>query len=284
MTFQHKSIPVQAGIGLRTPHFHDIITTRPDIGWFEVHPENYFGKGGKHFYYLEQIRQDYPLSLHGVGLALGSTDELSLEHLSKIKNLIDRFQPDLISEHLCWSKIDNIHLNDLLPLPLTSESLKVMSQHIHQTQDFLGKQILIENISSYLQFAHSTIPEPEFLTELSQRTGCGILLDINNLFVNSYNHGWDALQYIQKIPPLIVKEIHLAGHTKNTYEKGSLLIDTHNHPVAEEVWELYRQSLSHFGKKPTLIEWDSDIPDLSILLKEAKHADTILESMNVVAA
>jgi len=272
------------GIGLRAEHYCDIIKTHPKIGWFEVHSENYFGKGGKPLHFLEKISQDYPLSLHGVGLSLGSADDLNVEHLNHLKKLTDRFTPLFVSEHLSWSSIDGCYLNDLLPLPYTEEALHVVSRHINEVQEYLNRQILIENISSYFQFAHSIIPEYEFITAVVQQTGCGILLDVNNLYVNSINHGWDTNIYLQNVSTDFVYEIHLAGFTKNEFADGAILIDTHNQFISNDVWELYQQTLQCMGPKPTLIEWDKDLPGLPVLLHEARKASHILENINAVIA
>jgi uncharacterized protein len=266
-------IPACAGIGLRAPHYHEVIHTRPAVGWLEVHSENYFGEGGKPLHYLEQAREVYPLSLHGVGLSLGSTDELNQEHLKKLKRLIERFQPGLVSEHLCWSSVKQHYLNDLLPLPYTEEALFHVAERITRTQEYLGRQILIENLSSYLQYTHSTMPEWEFLAETAFRTGCGILLDVNNIYVSSVNHRFDPREYLQAVPMEPVQEIHLAGHSMNRYPEGEVLIDTHNARVSEPVWSLYREALRRFESVPTLIEWDTDLPPLSVLLDEAQRAD-----------
>ncbi len=274
------SIPCMAGVGLRATHYQEILKTLPKIGWFEVHSENYFGAGGQPLYFLEQIRNYYPISLHGVGLSLGSSDILNQLHLKKLKNLIQHIEPGLVSEHLCWGSIGGRSLNDLLPLPYTEEALSNIVSHIQQTQDFLGRRILIENVSSYLQFKHSNIPEWEFLKEVAVRSGCGILLDINNIYVNSINHGFDSMHYIDAIPLGAVEEIHLAGFDSN----GSCLIDTHGTPVSKEVWALYEYALASFGGKPTLIEWDTDIPSFATLLREALKAQLRLEQFNVVAA
>lgn len=267
----------RAGIGLRAPHYRDFLDSRPDIGWIEVHSENYFGAGGAPLHYLERARRDYPLSLHGVGMSLGSTDGLNIAHLQKLKCLIDRFEPELVSEHLCWSSVDSRYLNDLLPLPYTEESLDHVASRIDQVQEFLGRPILIENLSSYLQFTHSAIPEWEFLSEVAIRSGCGILLDINNVYVSSINHGFETSTYLNAVPEDRVQEIHLAGYTVNRYENGEMLIDTHGAPVSEPVWNLYRDANRYLGPKPTLIEWDTDIPALSVLVAEAHKADRVLE-------
>ncbi|OQW70785.1 MAG: hypothetical protein BVN34_00820 [Proteobacteria bacterium ST_bin12] len=273
-------IPCNAGAGLRAPHYQEILKTLPKVGWFEVHSENYFGAGGQPLYFLEQIRNHYPISLHGVGLSLGSTDELNQFHLKKLKNLIQRIKPGLVSEHLCWGSIGDRSLNDLLPLPYTQEALNHISAHIRQAQDFLDRRIIIENVSSYLQFKYSNIPEWEFLREVTTLSGCGILLDINNIYVNSINHNFDPMRYIDAIPLNAVEEIHLAGFDSN----GHCLIDTHGTPVSDEVWALYEYALASFGAKPTLIEWDTDIPPLATLLREAAKAQLRLEQFNAVTA
>jgi hypothetical protein len=275
-----QAIPPRAGIGLRTPHYREMLDTLPDIGWLEVHSENYFGDGGQPLHFLDRLRRHYPLSLHGVGLSLGSVDELDGEHLRRLKRLIERCEPGLVSEHLCWSRIEGHCLNDLLPLPYTEEALEVVCRHVDQAQEYLGRQILVENVSSYLQFTHSTIDEWEFVAAVAARTGCGILLDVNNIHVAAVNHGFDALRYLRAMPAQAVQEIHLAGFDR----VDGLLIDTHGRPVADEVWALYRNALARFGAVPTLIEWDTDIPPLSALLGEAATAARFLEASHALAA
>lgn len=275
-----RGIPAHAGIGLRPPHYRQLLDQLPDIGWLEVHSENYFADGGQPLHFLQRLRKHYPVSLHGVGLSLGSTDALSHEHLSQLARLIDRVEPALVSEHLSWSSVGGRFLNDLLPLPCTEEALVVVCRHVEQAQDFLGRQILVENVSSYLQFAESALPEWEFVGEVARRTGCGILLDVNNIFVSASNHGFDAARYVRSIPIQPVREIHLAGHDDN----GRCLIDTHGRRVADPVWALYRQALARFNAVPTLIEWDTDIPPLSELLDEAAKADFYLEQCHAAAA
>jgi uncharacterized protein (UPF0276 family) len=274
-------IPAKAGIGLRAKHYKEIVSSLPDIGWFEGHSENYFAEGGQPLYYLEQIRAHYPLSLHGVGLSLGSTDPLNKKHLQKLKSLVHRFEPGLVSEHLSWGSVTGRYLNDLLPLPYTEEALAHVTGRIAQVQDLLGRQLLIENVSSYLQFNHSTIPEWEFLAEVAERSGCGILLDVNNIYVSAVNHHFDPLYYLHAIPLEAVQEYHLAGFDRD----GELLIDTHGKPVFDDVWELYRQAVERFGILPTLIEWDTDIPELPVLLDEARKAEELLqERQNALVA
>ena len=274
------AIPARAGIGLRAPHCREIIETRPDIAWVEVHSENYFGDGGQPHHLLERIRRDCPLSLHGVGLGLGSVSPLDRGHLDKLARLIDRYEPGLVSEHLCWGAAGGRHLNDLLPLPYTEEALAHVCGRIEQVQTHLGRQILIENVSSYLQFLHSTIPEWEFLAAVASRSGCAILLDVNNIHVSAVNHRFDARTYLAAIPAAAVQEIHLAGFDAS----GPCLIDTHGTAVADEVWSLYRETIARLGPRPTLIEWDTDIPPLDVLLGEAAKAARILEHVHAVAA
>ena len=271
-----NSIPARAGIGLRDPHIREILDTQPDIGWFEVHSENYFGEGGLPLHQLEQIRTNYPVSVHGVGLSLGSTDPLSVEHLKNLAKLVNRIEPGLISEHLSWSSVGGQYLNDLLPLPYTEEALAHVVSRVQQVQEFLQRQILVENVSSYLQYTDSNIPEWEFITEVAKRSGSGILLDVNNVFVSASNHGFDARTYLRAIPKNLVGEIHLAGFTEREFDNGRILIDTHSQPVSAAVWALYREIISRFRLVPTLIEWDIDLPTLDVLLGEAHKADAVL--------
>lgn len=254
------------------------------MAWLEVHSENYFAEGGRAVTELDQVRQDYPLSLHGVGLSLGSTDPLNREHLAKLKAAVERFSPMLVSEHLCWVSAGNSYFHDLLPLPYTDEALEHVVARIAEVQDHLGRQILIENVSSYLEFEHSAIPEWEFLRETAARSGCGILLDVNIIHVNAVNHGFDARHYIDSIPAREVQEIHLAGHAEKRVEGVELLIDTHDRPVKDAVWELYAHALQALGPKPTLIEWDSELPELPVLLAEAIKADRLLVRSHAAAA
>jgi uncharacterized protein (UPF0276 family) len=273
-------IPARAGIGLRAPHYRELLERQPDIGWVEVHSENYFGEGGQPHWFLERVRRDYPLSLHGVGLSLGSADPLSVEHLSSLKGLIERFEPGLVSDHMSWSAAGGRYLNDLLPLPYTEEALQVFCDHVAQAQEFLGRRMLIENPSSYVAYRHSTISEREFLCAVAERTGCGILLDVNNVYVSAMNHGFDPLAYLAAIPVAPVAEIHLAGFDQGQH----CLIDTHGKPVAEPVWALYAEAVKRFGSVPTLIEWDTDIPPLDVLLGEAAKADAWSGARDAVAA
>ena len=280
----HGAIPATAGIGLRAEHYRDIVDGLPSIGWLEVHSENYFGSGGPALRYLTAIRRDYPVSLHGVGLSIGSTDPLDRRHLDRLKHLIGLIEPGLISEHLSWSQFGGTYFNDLLPLPYTEEALDHMVDRVHWVQEILGRQILIENPSSYLEFLHSTLPEWEFLTELARRSGCGLLLDVNNLFVSACNLGWDPLRYLAGIPAGRVAEIHLAGHTRKPFDDGEILIDTHDGPACEAVWKLYAETLRRMGPKPALIEWDTNLPRFDVLLDEARRADSVLEASHARAA
>jgi uncharacterized protein len=260
------------GIGLRAQHYRAFLEGRPPVGWLEVHSENYFGAGGFDLHVLDHVRRDYPLSLHGVGLSLGSADGLREEHLIKLCRLVDRVDPLLVSEHLCWGAFGGRHFNDLLPLPYTNEALALIAERVDQVQTRLGRSILVENVSSYLQYRDSTIPELEFAAELARRSGCGILLDINNLYVNAINHDFDAHAELAAMPCDYVKEIHLAGHAR-----GDLcLIDDHGSRVTDEVWQLYGAALERFGPVRTLIEWDTRVPELAVLLEEAGKVETIL--------
>ncbi len=277
-------IPSQSGIGLRAPHYRDLLALLPGIAWLEVHSENHFGAGGRPYHYLERARAHYPVSLHGVGLSLGSTDALDLQHLAKLKALIERIEPGLVSDHLSWSSVGGRFLNDLLPLPYTEEALAHFCRRVEQTQDYLGRRILVENPSTYLQFCESTIPEWEFLRAVADTTGCGILLDLNNVYVSASNHGFDARRYIDSIPPRFVKEIHLAGFTRSVTDAGEILIDTHSRPVDDAVWALYGRALDRFGELPTLIEWDSELPPLTELVAEAHCADLMMQARRVRAA
>jgi uncharacterized protein (UPF0276 family) len=278
--FPEGRIPARAGIGLRAPHYRDVLAERPAVDWIEAHSENYFGAGGRPLAFLERIREHYPVSLHGVGLSLGSADPLDRAHLEKLKALIRRIEPGLVSEHLSWSSVDGHHFNDLLPLPYTEESLAHFCLKVAQAQDALGRRILIENPSAYLQYRESRIPEWQFLREVASVTGCGILLDVNNVYVSAANNGLDARRYLESIPRARVEEIHLAGFTDN----DGILIDTHSRPVAEDVWALYAHALERFGDTPTLIEWDTDLPSLETLVAEAGRAQAMMEARRARAA
>lgn len=270
-------IPSPIGIGLRPLHYQQVLKERPHVGWFEVHSENFFHLGGPAIDMLTEIRQHYALSLHGVGLSLGSAQGVQIEHLIRLNALIHNVDPFLISEHLSWSRIGNVTMPDLLPVPYHAQSLEIFCDNINYTQDFLGREILIENPSSYLEYKASDQQEVDFLVSLCERTGARILLDINNIFVSCHNHGWDPIKYINSIPKDYIKELHIAGHSMKTIGTDKVLrIDTHDHPVCPEVWELYQLAIQRFGILPTLLEWDAHIPDLSFLIREASKALTYI--------
>ena len=279
-----RSVPASAGIGLRAQHQNELLSTKPAVGWLEAHSENYFSDAGPHIDALLRLRETYALSLHGVGLSLGSSDPLDRAHLMKLKRLIGRTSPAFVSEHLSWGRVDGRFVNDLLPLPYTQESLTHMISRVDHVQSALQRTILIENISTYLQYLHSDIDESAFLTELSRATGCGLLIDINNLYVNERNHGIDARCFINSIPSAAVRELHLAGHSIDRVDRTEILIDTHSTPVCEAVWTLYGHAIRRFGARPTLIEWDSDIPSLDVLLGEAHKAQSYLGAAHDLAA
>jgi uncharacterized protein len=264
------------GIGLRQPHIAEVLARRSSDVWFEVHAENFMYDTHAALG-LERIRHHAALSLHGVALSLGSAGPLDSEHLRRLKRLVDRFDPFLISEHLAWSAIDGAYLNDLLPLPYTEESLDLMVSHVDQAQGMLGRRILIENPSGYLSFRHSTIDEPVFLAELSDRTGCGLLCDLNNIYVSAGNLKFNAEHYLASLPPSSVAEIHLAGHSTMQTPSGPVLIDDHGSEVSLAVWALYCKALTRFGPLPTLIEWDNNLPSLYVLLREAGKGRALLD-------
>ncbi len=266
-----------SGIGLRSLHVAEVLATRPAIDWLEVHAENYMG-GGPAVRALERVRREYPVSIHGVGLSLGSADGLDAVHLERLAWLVERLQPALVSEHLSWSITGGAYLNHLLPLPYTEETLVVVSEHIERVQERLGRRLLVENPSSYLRFIESPMPEAEFLNALVRRTGCGLLCDVNNVYVSCQNLGGDAAAYLDAIEPAAVAEIHLAGHAVNDADGHAILIDDHGSRVAEDVWRLHARALARFGAVPTLVEWDTDVPPLAILLEEAAKANVMLRA------
>lgn len=279
-----RSLPVRAGIGLRSAHLGAFATGRPDVAFLEVHTENYFHPGGREPQLLDRLRADYPVSLHGVGLALGSVGPLDRAHVARVAAAVHRFEPSAVSEHACWGHVDGEHFNDLLPLPFTEEAVHHLAARVRQLQDVLGRRILIENVSQYLRFRHSTLDEGEFLAALVEESGCGLLLDVNNLYVNSVNVGFDPLATIARLPVAAVEELHLAGHVRNDIEGQPLLIDDHGSQVSAPVWSLYSQALERFGPVPTLIEWDTNVPPLDVLLSEAARANGILEVSHARAA
>ncbi len=273
-------LPSTSGISLKPKHYKLILETEPKVGWFEVHPENYMGNGGAPHKYLTEIRSLYPLSMHGVGMSLGSATKINEDHLNALCKLVKRYQPQMISEHLSWSRLGNTYLNDLLPLPYTDESLKVIVNNIDRTQTTLGRKILIENPSIYLAFNNSTYSEPEFLNNLVEQSGCGLLLDVNNIFVSACNQGFDPYNYIRKIKTEAVGEIHLAGHTVQKINDTEIRIDDHGSKVIEEVWSLFSFAIKYIGNRvPVMIEWDTDIPELSVLIDEMKKANAMMNKI-----
>jgi uncharacterized protein (UPF0276 family) len=272
-----------AGIGLRSPHHDAVIVERPDVGWLEAHTENYFHAGSPAAQALERARSLYPLSLHGVGLALGSADPIDREHLIAVRHAIRHFEPVLVSEHACWGHVDGQHFNDLLPLPYTDEAVEHLAGRLREVQDFLGRQILIENLSAYVAFAQSQLGEGEFLAAVAARSGCALLLDVNNVYVNAHNLGLEPQGFLDALPVDAVREIHVAGHSRRRIGAHELLIDDHGSSVPDAVWELYRCALRRFGPVPTLIEWDTRIPALDVVVREARTADAIREQIHAAA-
>ena len=273
---QRHPVPARAGIGLRFQHHQAVLETAPYVAFMEVHTENYMG-GGSPVSCLDAVRRDFPVSLHGVGLSLGSAEGLDPLHLDRVRQVAEHVEPALISEHVAWSVNGGTYLADLLPLPMTEEALAIICRNIDHMQNVLKRTILVENPSTYVQFRHSTIPEWEFMAAVAARTGCGMLCDINNIFVSAMNHGWNAATYVASLPPPIIGEIHLAGHSVRQLADGATVrIDDHGSRVVEEVWSLYAQALRRFGPVPTLIEWDTDVPPLDVLIGEARHADALI--------
>ncbi|MDZ7926683.1 MAG: DUF692 domain-containing protein [Agrobacterium sp.] len=276
------ALPQRAGLGLKPEHYETILSTEPDVGFFEVHAENYMGAGGSPHRYLDAVADLYPLSLHGVGLSIGAARDLDREHLKRLRGLVDRYRPQGFSEHLAWSTHDTGFLNDLLPLPYTAETLSRVIDHIDETQQWLGRKMLLENPSTYLLFSESTIDEVDFLAAIASRTGCGLLLDVNNVMVSAVNHRLDPVAYIDRFPVELVGEIHLAGYDETVDGVGDrLLIDAHGSAVRTDVVELYRYTLSRSGPLPTLIEWDNNVPDFATLNAEAVRADAMLAAAAV---
>jgi len=276
-TFENTPLPARAGVGLKPEHVRDILASEADIGFFEVHAENYMGAGGMPHALLAAIREKYPLSLHGVGMSIGGDCALSSDHLARFKAVMERYQPGMISEHLAWSTHDDIYYNDLLPAPYTEATLTRICYHIDEMQNYVGRQVLIENPSTYVTFAQSTWSEFDFIAEFAKRTGCGLLFDVNNVFVSATNHGYSAQDYIKAFPLHLVKEIHLAGHASTVDdEERPLLIDAHDRQVCDDVWALYELTLSLTGPLPSLVEWDAQVPEWPTLAAEAARADEIL--------
>lgn len=272
-------LPPTPGLGFKPEHFPDIRQLRPALGFFEVHAENYMGAGGPPHRMLGTLRQDYALSLHGVGLSIGGPGRLDGAHLARLKALVERYEPESFSEHLAWSSHGADYLNDLLPLPYTPETLRLVCDHVDEVQSVLGRRMLLENPSTYVLFEQSTLTETEFLAEVVRRTGCGLLLDVNNVFVSATNHRVDPMDYLADYPVASVGEIHLGGHAEEELPSGPLLIDDHARQVADPVWDLYAAALALTGPQPTLIEWDNDVPEFPVLLAEAERAGRVLDRL-----
>jgi uncharacterized protein (UPF0276 family) len=270
-------IPARAGVGLKAPHYEVVLGERPDVGWFEVHAENYMGAGGPPHHFLEAIRRDYPISLHGVGLSIGADHPLDEAHLARLKALNERYQPGLVSEHLAWSTHNDVFFNDLLPVPYTQEAVRRVSDHVDRLQEVLGRRILLENPATYVAFESSEMSEVEFLQAVVARCGCGLLLDVNNVLVSATNQGYRAEDYIDGFPMAAVGQLHLGGHAQDRDDAGAtLLIDAHDRAVDDRVWALFARTIERAGPKPTLIEWDSDLPAWRVLFAEARTADRIM--------
>jgi uncharacterized protein (UPF0276 family) len=278
-------LPARAGVGFKPEHFAEIIGNSQSIGFFEVHAENYMGAGGPPHVQLRALRERYALSLHGVGLSIGSMRPLDRGHLSRLKALCERYEPESFSEHLAWSSHADVYYNDLLPLPYTETTLARVAEHVDEVQSHLKRPMLLENPSTYVRFAESTIPEVEFVAEVARRTGCGLLLDVNNVFVSAANHGTHALDYLASFPLERVGEIHLGGHDQSEDDEGApLLIDAHGSPVADPVWALFAHVIARTGPLPTLIEWDNDVPDWPTLHGQAMAAQAVLDNALRAAA
>jgi uncharacterized protein (UPF0276 family) len=278
-------LPRRAGAGFKAQHADAILGDDFRIGFLEVHAENYMGAGGHPHRILTRMRQDFPLSIHGVGLSIGSPSGLDPDHLARLKTVVDRYQPEQVSEHLAWSTHDSHFLNDLLPVPYDEATLDRVCGHIDQVQETLKRHILLENPSTYLGFEASTMSETDFIRAIVQRTGCGLLLDINNVHVSATNHGYSASDYLADFPLQSVEEIHLAGHAEDIDDAGlPLLIDSHDRPVDDLVWKLYEHVLARLGPLPTLIEWDNDVPDWPVLKREAQRANLVLDRHAPVAS
>lgn len=273
----HSHLPNRAGVGFKAQHFAQIMENPGEIGWLEIHAENYMGAGGRPIAQLRHLAELFPISVHGVGLSIGGEGVLDTDHLSRLRRLCDAFNPASFSEHLAWSTHDGTFLNDLLPLPYTAATLARVCDHIDQVQVTLGRKMLLENPSSYLNFAETTMDEVDFLSEIAKRTGCGLLLDINNVYVSAVNQQIDPIAYLREFPMQAVGEVHLGGHNEEIGDYGErLLIDSHGRNVAMPVWELYAATIAISGAKPTLIEWDNDVPDWPVLRAEAARADQVL--------
>jgi len=275
-----SGLPARGGVGLKPEHFRDILASAPDIGFFEIHAENYMVDGGPFHHYLGRIRETYCLSIHGVGLSIGGASPLDEDHLDRLARLLERYQPESFSEHLAWASHGGVFLNDLLPVPYNAATLARVCAHVDQVQNRLKRRMLLENPATYLEFASSTLSETEFIADVVKRTGCGLLLDVNNVYVACVNHHRDPRAYIEALPLDAVGQIHLAGFARDTDAAGDpLLIDSHGAPVAQAVWDLYAFSLELLGPIPTLIERDNDIPSFPVLLAEAHQAEAIMRKV-----
>lgn len=268
------------GLGLRTDHYETVLDENPPVDWFEIISENYLVPGGKPLHFLDRVRERYPLVMHGVSLSIGSASALDFQYLRQLRQLAGRIEPAWISDHLCWTGVDGINLHDLMPLPYTQESLLHVARRVQRVQDFLGRRILLENVSSYVSYAASEMTEWEFLAQLTSETDCDILLDVNNIYVSSVNHGFNPMEFLLGVPTHRVRQIHLAGH----YDRGDCIIDTHDRPIIDPVWNLYEAACRRFGDVPTMIEWDADIPPLARLLAELNIARTRASIAKVSAA
>jgi uncharacterized protein len=275
-----RSLPASPGVGYKPQHFAAMLENAECVGWLEIHAENYMGEGGRPLAQLRHLAERFPISVHGVGLSIGGEGRLDADHLARLKHLCDWLNPASFSEHLAWSTHDGAYLNDLLPLPYTDATLARVADHIDEVQGVLGRRMLLENPSTYLAFAETTMPEEVFLAELARRTGCGLLLDVNNVYVSGTNQNYDPLAYLRAFPLVHVGEIHLGGHDEDRDAHGSrLLIDSHGAEVVDPVWDLYRETIALAGAKPTLIEWDNDVPDWPVLTAEAARAAAILTTV-----
>lgn len=274
----NHNLPKRAGIGLRHQHYQDLLNIKPDVGFLEVHPENYFSEGGASHYYLKQARENYPISLHGVGLSLGSYEEPDVQHMKSIKRLVELYDPAMVSEHISWNTTGSVYLNDLLPLPYTEEALQVLARNVGIFQDYLGCQVLLENPSAYLKYnIENTMDEPTFIRELIKLSGCGLLLDVNNIYVTAHNMNLNAQNILESMPLEAVQEVHLAGHAINEYDGQKVCIDDHGSHVCDDVWNLYSRLVELKGSVPTLLEWDTNIPEFNVLVDESKKAQLILD-------
>ena len=272
-----NALPLKTGVGFKPQHFNGVMADEHEVGWFEVHAENYMVSGGPKKRILSQLADRYPISCHGVGLSIGSPQPLDQDHLERLKTLLGWLNPAMFSEHLAWSSHNQVFLNDLLPLPYTQKVLDTVVEHIDQVQEFLGRRMLLENPSTYISFATHEMPESAFISEITRRTGCGLLLDVNNVYISSINQAVSPFTYLAEMPMDAVGEYHLAGHTTDQDDAGNpLLIDSHNAMVADDVWSLYRYVISTYGLAPTLVEWDNNVPDWPVLANEARRANQVI--------